>query len=326
MTNRNEEYNTHDKDRADSDKISVQVLGPFSASLRQQVVTPTAGKQRQILALLALRSGQVVTTSTLAEELWGSSPPRSFAVTLQTYVFQLRRRLAAALPEGHDTKRFLSTRHSGYLLECQTDVEEFRRLARAGREAAEAGRPRAASDLLRHALTLWRGPTLADVRLGAVLEIEAAALAQERLGIVETRIECDLAMNRHNVVIGELVSLVAEHPLNENFCGLLMRAYYHSGNTAQALEAFRRLRNALNHELGLEPGPRLQQVHQSILSGELTANVDVPAQRSPEADPGGNDSDTNNACGQSPPHRASLPIQYAKHGDLATVRPSGRSR
>jgi DNA-binding SARP family transcriptional activator len=291
VTNRSEEYSTRDKSRVDSDEIGVQVLGPFSANLRQQIVTPTAGKQRQILALLALRSGQVVTTSTLAEELWGSRLPRSFAVTLQSYIFQLRRRLAGALPEGRDTKHFLSTRHSGYLLECQTDVEEFKRLARAGRDAAEAGRPRTASELLRHALTLWRGPALADVRLGTVLEVEAAALAQTRLGVIETIIECDLAMNRHNVVIGELVLLVADHPLNENFCGLLMRAYYHSGHTVQALEAFRRLRNALNDELGLDPGPRLRLVHQSILSGELAANVSVPAQRSPEADRKGNYSD-----------------------------------
>jgi DNA-binding SARP family transcriptional activator len=281
MTNSNEGYSTQDKNRTDSDKISVHVLGSFSASLRQQIVTPTADKQRQVLALLALRSGQVVTTSTLAEDLWGSRPPPSFAVTLQTYIFQLRRRLASALPEGQDSKRFLSTRHSGYLLECQTDVEEFKRLARAGREAAEAGNPRTASELLRHALTLWRGPALADIRLGAVLEVEAAALAQTKLGIIETRIECDLAMSRHNAVIGELISLVAEHPLNENFCGLLMRAYYHSGHTPQALDAFRRLRNALKHELGLEPGPRLQRVHQSILSGELTANASDPAQDPP---------------------------------------------
>jgi len=258
-----------EKIRTDSDKVHVRALGLFSANLKQQIVTPTAAKQRQILALLALRSGQVVTTSTLAEELWGSRLPQSFAITLQTYIFQLRRRLATALPEGRDTKHFLSTRHSGYLLECQTDIEEFKRLARAGREASEAGNPRAGSELLSHALTLWRGPALADVRLGPVLEVEAAALTQIKLGIFEIRIGLDLAMNRHNVVIGELVSLVAEHPFNENFCGLLMRAYYHSGHTAQALETFRRLRNALNQELGLEPCPRLQRVHQSILSGEL---------------------------------------------------------
>ena len=113
MTNSNEGYSADDKNRTDSDKISVQVLGSFSASLRQQIVTPTAAKQRQVFALLALRSGQVVTTSTLAEELWGSHLPPSFVVTLQTYIFQLRRRLAAALPEGQDSKHFLSKRQSG---------------------------------------------------------------------------------------------------------------------------------------------------------------------------------------------------------------------
>ena len=268
---------------SDSDKISVQVLGPLSARFgQQQIVTPTAGKQRQILALLALRSGQVVTTSTLGEELWGDHPPRSFATTLQTYIFQLRRRLATAFPEKADTKHFLSTRHSGYLLECQTDVDEFQRLARAGREAAEEGNLRTASDLLSRALAPWQGSALADVRLGPVLEVEVAALTQTKLGVLETRIEVELAMNHHNVIIGELVSLVAEHPLNENFCGLLMRAYYHSGHTPQALEAFRRLRNALNQNLGIEPGPRLQKVHRSILSGELTASAGDLAQRPSE--------------------------------------------
>lgn len=281
MTNSNEGYSSDDKNRADSDKISVQVLGTFSASLRQQIVTPSAGKQRQVFALLALRSGQVVTTSTIAEELWGSHQPPSFAVTLQSYIFQLRRKLAAALPEGQDPKRFLSTSHSGYSLECQTDVEEFNRLARAGREAAEAGDPRTASELLRHALTLWRGPAMADIRLGAVLEVEAAALTRTRLGVIETRIECDLVLGRYNTVIGELISLVAEHPLNENFCGLLMRAYYRSGDTPQALDAYRRLRNALNSELGLEPGPRLQRLHRSILSGELTDDGGVSAPDAP---------------------------------------------
>jgi SARP family transcriptional regulator, regulator of embCAB operon len=254
----------------DSEKLSVRLLSPFSARLKNQVVTPTAAKQRQILALLALRGGQVVTASTLAEELWTGQRPRTFAVTLQTYIFQLRRRLATALPDGREIKHILSTKHSGYLLECETDVAEFQRLARAGREAAEAGNPRVASELLGHALALSQGRPLADVPHGHVLDVETSALEKTRLAVLERRIECDLAMNRYNDVTGELVSLAAENPLNESFCGLLMRAYYHSGHTAQALDAFRQLRAALNHELGVDPSPRLRQIHQSILSGVLT--------------------------------------------------------
>ena len=258
----------------DSEEIYVQLLGPFSVRFGDAVVTPTASKQRQVVALLAVRARQVVTTATLVEELWAGRPPRTFAATLQTYVFQVRRELATALPANRDIKQILSTRHSGYLLECRTDIDEVRRLAAAGRSAAEAGDARSASDLLGRALALWRGPALADVRQGPVLEIEAAALAETRLSLVERWVESDLALHRYADVIGELTSLAAEHPTNENFCALLMRALYHSGYTARALEAFRQLRASLNRELGVEPGPPLQELHRSILSGDLAADAE----------------------------------------------------
>jgi DNA-binding SARP family transcriptional activator len=253
------------------DCISVQVLGPLAASLRRQTVTPSAAKQCQILALLALHAGRVVTASALTEELWGDAPPRSSATTLQTYILHLRNRLAEAGLGTREARRFLRTRYSGYLLEegaCETDAGEFGRLARLGRQSAEEGDQRAASDLLGHALALWRGPALADVPLGRVLESEAASLEAARLGVLQRRIEADLALRRHADLVGELMQLAAHNPMNENFCGLLMTALYRSGHADRALAAFRQLRAALNSELGLEPGPWLQQLHRAILSGE----------------------------------------------------------
>jgi DNA-binding SARP family transcriptional activator len=258
----------------DSAEIFVQVLGPFSVRFANALVTPSASKQRQVVALLAVRARQVVTTATLVEELWAGRPPRTFATTLQTYVSQVRRELATALPAERDIRQILSTRHSGYLLDCRTDLDEVERLAAAGRSAGEAGDPRSPSDLLGRALALWRGPALADVRQGPVLDIEAAVLAETRLSLLGRRIEADLALRRYADVIGELTSLTAQHPTNENFCGLLMRALYHSGYTARALEAFRQLRSALNRELGVEPGPPVQELHRAILSGQLAADED----------------------------------------------------
>jgi SARP family transcriptional regulator, regulator of embCAB operon len=258
-------------------RISVQVLGPFTASLGRRTVTPSAAKQRQILALLALDAGRVVTVSTLTEELWGDAPPRSSATTLQTYVLHLRNRLAEVGSGGRETRDFLSTRHSGYLLEarsCETDAEEFQRLARLGRQAAEASDQRAASDLLGRALALWRGPVLVDVPVGRVLELEAASLEATRLAVLERRIEADLALRRHADLVGELTLLVARNPMNENFCGLLMTALYRSGHAGRALEAFRRLRTVLSNELGIEPCPRLQQLHQAVLSGDPALEAD----------------------------------------------------
>jgi DNA-binding SARP family transcriptional activator len=92
--------------------------------------------------------------------------------------------------------------------------------------------------------------------------------------VLERRIEADLILRRHVDLVGELTLLVAKNPMNENFCGLLMTALYRSGHADRALEAFRRLRTVLRHELGLEPCPWLQQLHQAVLSGDPALDTD----------------------------------------------------
>jgi DNA-binding SARP family transcriptional activator len=250
-------------------EMNIKLLGPFSIHLGHTPVVPSAAKPRQILALLALNAGQVVTVSTLVEELWGDYPPRSAAATLQNYILQLRSKIAAAMVHGGDPKQLLSTRHCGYVLEphaVRTDVEEFGRLARAGRRAAETGDHLTAADLLGRALALWRGRALADVRMGRVLELEATSLEETRLGVLERRIEADLALARHADMLGELSTLAVRHPMNENFCAYLMTALYRAGHAGRALDAFQRLRATLKEELGIEPCPRLHRLQQQVLS------------------------------------------------------------
>ena len=251
--------------------LSIGLLGPLSLRLGKTPVTTSAPKQRQVLALLALNAGRVVTVPTLIEELWGDCPPRSYATTLQTYVLQLRNALAAASSGNPGVRQILSTRHCGYLLEedaCQTDVEVFDRRVRTGRAAAEAGDHRLASEELSGALQLWRGPAMVDVRMGRVLEIETASLEERRLGVLERRIEADLALGRHSDLLGELTLVTARNPMNENLCAFLMTALYRAGHVARSLQAFHRLRSVLNHELGVEPCPRLQRLQAAILSGD----------------------------------------------------------
>ena len=254
-----------------SSRLSIGLLGPLSARLNDESVLPSAPKQRQVLALLALNAGRVVTISMLIEELWGDSPPRSYATTLQTYILQLRNALAAAMPDDPVVRRILSTRHCGYLLEadvCRTDVDEVNQLARAGRMAAEVGDHLVASQQLASALQMWRGPALVDVRMGRILELEAASLEQTRLGMLERRAEADLALGRHADMLGELTLAAARNPMNENLCALLMITLYRAGYVGRSLEAFHRLRSVLQDELGVEPCPRLQRLQMAILSGD----------------------------------------------------------
>ncbi|MFI1281424.1 AfsR/SARP family transcriptional regulator [Streptomyces sp. NBC_01310] len=256
--------------------LSIGLLGSLSLHLDRTPVTASAPKQRQVLALLALNAGRVVTVPALIEELWGDRPPRSHATTLQTYVLQLRNALAAADSGRPGVRQILSTCHNGYLLEdgaCTTDVEVFEYRVRAGRAASEAGDHRRASEELRQALQLWRGPALVDVRKGTVLEIEAVSLEESRLGALERRIESDLALGRHADLLGELTRVVARNPMNENLCAYLMIALYRAGRVGRSLEAFHHLRAVLNHELGVEPCPRLQNLQTAILSGAPALDV-----------------------------------------------------
>jgi len=250
--------------------LMIGLLGPLSADLNGVPVTPSAPKQRQVLALLAFNVGRVVTVPTLIEELWGDRPPRSYATTLQTYIFQLRNALAGARPDDPAARLLLSTWHTGYLLGsgCQTDVEEFRRLTHGARVAVEAGDHRVSSDQLGRALELWRGPALVDVRMGRVLELEAASLEETRLGVYERRVDADLALGRHCEMLGELTLAVARNSMNENLCAFLMIALYRSGYVGRALEVFHRLRAVLRKELGVEPCARMQHLLTAILSGD----------------------------------------------------------
>lgn len=243
-------------------QVDIQLLGPMCVRVDGQVVTPTAAKQRKILALLALNAGRVVNTTTLTEELWDAEPPATRTATLQTYILQLRKRLAG-------TPGSIATHHGGYLLcetACRTDITDFDCYALQGRAAAEARDYRAAADLLARSLSFWRGPALSDVPPGRVLGLEALALEERRLGILERRIEADLALSRHTDLLGELYSLTASHPIHENLAGYLMMALYRSGNSGRALAAYQRLRDTLHSDLGLDPSPRIQRLHHAILT------------------------------------------------------------
>jgi SARP family transcriptional regulator, regulator of embCAB operon len=252
-------------------QLSIGLLGPLYADFNGRPVTPSAAKQRQVLALLALNAGRIVTIATLIEELWGDHPPRSYATTLQTYILQLRNTLGAVLPNAPSARRILGTRPCGYLLEpgvCHTDVEDFNRLVRVGREAAEMHDHRTAAEQFGAALRLWRGSALVDMRLGRVLELEAASLEETRLGVLERRIRADLTLGRHADMLGELTLAVAQNPMNENLCAFLMIALYRSGLVARSLQVYLQMRTVLRNELGVEPCPRLQRLQMAILAGD----------------------------------------------------------
>ena len=252
--------------------MEIKVLGPLTVRELGTSVVPSAGKPRQVLAVLALRAGRVVPAATLMEELWGEAIPRSATTTLQTYILQLRRKIGTALhaAPGRSSKDVLATAYGGYLLKVtpgQSDFQEFERQAAKGGSALEQGDARAAAAILAHALDLWSGPALVDVPIGPVLNLDLLGMEEARMRALEQRIEADLVIGRHATLLAELRMLVAKYPMQESLVALLMLALHRSGSTWRALEAFQRLRGTLINELGIEPSPRLQRLHQKVLAG-----------------------------------------------------------
>ena len=252
--------------------MEVRLLGPLEALENGTSVVPTAGKPRQILALLALEAGQVVTVPALIEELWRMQPPRSALTTLQTYVLHLRRLIDVALPPGGSraAKDVLVTKNGGYLLDVAdgVDVQKYERLSAAGVRAAETGNFESASRLMRSALEVWRGHALVDVQVGLRLGIEVIRLEESRLSTTEMCIDADLRLGRHYSLLSELAKLNASHPMHENLCAQFMVALFRSGQQWRALDVYKRLRDTLVAELGVEPSARLQQLQWAILRSD----------------------------------------------------------
>lgn len=246
------------------------VLGPFEVNNGVAVITPTAPKLRELLALLAIRSNQLIPTSSLIEELWGERPPVSALTTLQTYIYQLRKILSAAYgPEAG--VEMLITKHHGYYMQISAndvDANVFAATSAKGRRALEDGEDERAGRLLADALALWRGPVLCDVLTGSVLGAQATRLQEAQLRTLELRIEADLRLGKHHELISELKMLIADHPLNEGMHAKLMLSLYRAERRIEAIDVYRRLRKSLVSELALEPSAALRRLHQRMLSGD----------------------------------------------------------
>ncbi len=169
----------------------------------------------------------------------------------------------------------------GYGLEIdpeQVDAHRFERLLAEGRGELVAHRPAQALPVLEEALALWRGPVLADLSYEAFAQAEIARLEDLRVAALEQLIEAKLALGGHGEVVGQLETLIVEHPYRERLRAQLMLALYRSDRQADALQAYQDARRKLVEELGIEPGERLRELEGAILAQDAAlAAPSVPA-------------------------------------------------
>jgi class 3 adenylate cyclase len=243
----------------------VKLLGPLEVAVDGRPLELRRKKQRALLALLALRAGEVVSTDRLVDDLWGETSPKAAVGSLQNLVSELRKLLGSEL---------LVTRVPGYVLELDRQLVDAHRFEQAVRRGGD----------LREALALWRGPALSDLAFEPFAQAEIARLEELRATAQEQLFDVELEGGRHAQLVAELEAFVAEHPLRERPRGQLMLALYRSGRQADALEAYRRARETLVEELGIDPSPELQQLEQAILRHDPKVDFRPPAATPREPD------------------------------------------
>lgn len=248
------------------------VLGPLKIADRGVDVTPSAMKQRQMLALLLLSHGHVVPVEVFLEELWDGDPTLAALSSVHTYTMQLRRVLCELTPSermaGAAGQR-LVTLDRAYRLDVrpgELDLDVFNERVSAGRTRLAHKEYEAATAALREALDLWeRGPALPDVVTGPELYPMVQGLEATRLEVLGQRLWAQLQLGRHHELVGELAALHCQHPTNEAFATQLMLALHRSGRRADALEVFHQHRLALREDLDLAAPPQLHELYIDIL-------------------------------------------------------------
>jgi basic membrane lipoprotein Med (substrate-binding protein (PBP1-ABC) superfamily)/DNA-binding SARP family transcriptional activator len=243
--------------------MDFRLLGALEVCAGEVAADLGPPKQRALLAILLLHTGEIVPIDRLIELLWGDSPPRTADHSIQIYVSNLRKSF-----EGLGANGVLSTRSPGYQLDVHADsidVRQFEAQVREGTRKLREGDPDAGAADLRAALRLWRGPALSDFTYEEFAQPHIHRLHDLHLDAVEELAAADLAAGRAGDVVPLLDAAIREDPLRERSRELLMLALYRTGRHPEALRTYQQLRTVLDEELGLEPSPPLQRLQERIL-------------------------------------------------------------
>lgn len=252
--------------------LRLRIFGTLTASLNESTeIRLGPPRQRAVLGLLALNANHPVHRETIIDTLWGAEPPSTATSLVQGYISRLRRVL---VPEHACRERtLLDSVGSSYRLmvsDSELDLLEFRQLSARASRATEAGDEVAAFRLYEQAMEVWRGTLLADVEMlrGHIATAEVSA---ERSAVLLRYAMAAVCIGRHDRVLPHLRVLTRLEPLNEPAHAHLMLVLAGLGQQAAALSVYQDLRQRLDVQLGVRPGPQLAAAHLRVLRQEIPA-------------------------------------------------------
>jgi DNA-binding SARP family transcriptional activator/tetratricopeptide (TPR) repeat protein len=265
-----------------TEQLRFAVLGPVQAWRGEEELPLGTPQQRAVLALLLLRDGAQASLEEIIDAIWSGRAPDSAENAVRTYISRLR----AALGQGGPAKESMIARVGhGYLLRTgpeSLDLAAFRDLVAKAQDAATAEDHSKAIYLLDDALGLWRGPAL-TASSGDFVESQRQRLSKLRVAALEAKVASLVKLGAHGDAQVILDQLVGDHPLDERFRELQMLSLYQHGRQSDALAVYRETRELLADELGVDPGQRLQSLHERVLRGDTGLLPGAGASGGPDA-------------------------------------------
>jgi DNA-binding SARP family transcriptional activator len=258
--------------------LTVGVLGQLIVSVGDRPIQVAAGRQRTLLAVLAMAAGQPISVDRLVSALWGNQLPANARRAVQKHLGRLRGAL------GYEV---IDTAGTGYLLRAEPDQVDALRFGRLLDAAARLAGTPAERDRLAEALALWRGSPFDGMGSEWLERTEAPRLTERYLAAVERRIDLDLPDGDCAALVAELRELTALHPLRESLWVRLVRALASGGRQAEALAQYEVVRRNLADQLGADPGPELRRIHADLLASPPASRrlATAPASVRAAADP-----------------------------------------
>lgn len=244
--------------------IEVRVLGALEVRRADRPVAIAGAKPREILTLLGLNAGRVVSADVIEEVLWGDHPPRTAHKALQTHISAVRRALGVGTLVTHGAGWRLATGTT-------TDAAAFEAVVAAARRAVERGEAEVAVSHYARAVELWRGPPELPLTHRGIGEL--TRWTEQYESVIDERTDALLESGHSSDLVGELEAAVSRTPLRERRWAQLCVALYRCGRQGDALEAYQRARYVLGNQLGVDPGPHLRAIEAAVLAHDPSLNA-----------------------------------------------------
>lgn len=252
--------------------IELGILGPLVLTIDEEQVG--LGPTLAMLALILLSArGVLVPITRLSSLLADPGGNPITAVTVRSHISHLRKAFRDSPGRGRGPKVLLSGKVRGsaaYALRAEavdTDAARFERELDRGHAELREGNYTVASEVLRHALSIWRGEPLTDAAGRPFARDWAEHLGECRHQAVIARVAADVGARRHAVATGELERMVRQWPDNEVVRALHAIALYRSGLPSRAAVACQdAIRAAQSHGIN---SPRLHLLQRDVLKGAL---------------------------------------------------------